>query len=303
MSTTLKALSKKRAASDDEADAPATKKTVQNKQRVLVLSSRGVTERYRHLMSDLQALLPHTKKDSKISSKTSLATLNELADLASCNNIMFFETKHHAQITDLYLWLAKAPNGPSVKFHLQNLHTMDELKMTGNCLKGSRGILSFGEEFDSEPWLQLLKELFTHTFGVPRTSRRVKPFFDHVLSFSYLDGKIWFRSHQIVEKDATTIKAELGNKNKSPATTLVEIGPRFVLTPIRIFEGSFGGPTVFSNPEFLPPTKLRKMEREKKAEKYSNRKDTQSESKQRKKDISNLDKGLAGELERSKVFA
>ena len=74
---------------------------------------------------------------------------------------MFFETKHHANITDLYLWLSKAPNGPSVKFHLQNLHTMDELKMTGNCLKGSRGILSFGKEFDDEPWLQLLKELFT----------------------------------------------------------------------------------------------------------------------------------------------
>jgi ribosome biogenesis protein BRX1 len=29
---------------------------------------------------------------------------------------------------------------------------------------------------------------------------------------------------------------------------LVEIGPRFVLTPIRIFEGSFGGPTIFANP-------------------------------------------------------
>ncbi|TIB18422.1 hypothetical protein E3P92_00635 [Wallemia ichthyophaga] len=300
MSTKLKALSKKRTAEDDnDSNAPQAKK-VQNKQRVLVLSSRGVTERYRHLMNDLQALLPHTKKDSKISSKTSLATLNELADLASCNNIMFFETKHHAQITDLYLWLAKAPNGPSVKFHLQNLHTMDELKMTGNCLKGSRGILSFGEEFDSEPWLQLLKELFTQTFGVPTSSRRIKPFFDHVLSFSYLDGKIWFRSHQIVEKDATTIKAELGNKNKSPATTLVEIGPRFVLTPIRIFEGSFGGPTVFSNPEFLPPTKIRKMEREEKAEKYSNRKDTQEESKQRKKDISKRDRGLAGELETAK---
>lgn len=66
MSTTLKALSKKRAASDDEADAPATKKPIQNKQRVLVLSSRGVTERYRHLMSDLQALLPHTKKGEYI---------------------------------------------------------------------------------------------------------------------------------------------------------------------------------------------------------------------------------------------
>lgn len=35
------------------------------------------------------------------------------------------------------------------------------------------------------------------------------------------------------------------------ATSLVEIGPRFVLTPIRIFEGAFGGATVFSNPGML----------------------------------------------------
>lgn len=55
--------------------------------------------------------------------------------------------------------------------------------------------------------------------------------------------------------------------------------------------------------EFLPPTKIRKMEREQKADKYSNRKDTQTESKQRKKDISKLDRGLAAELETSKVFA
>lgn len=45
------------------------------------------------------------------------------------------------------------------------------------------------------------------------------------------------------------------------------------------------------------------MEREEKAEKYSNRKDTQEESKQRKKDISKRDRGLAGELETAKVFA
>ena len=36
--------------------------------------------------------------------------------------------------------------------------------------------------------------------------------------------------------------------NGPPQTSLTEIGPRFVLTPIRIFEGAFGGPTVFSNP-------------------------------------------------------
>ena len=38
----------------------------QNKQRLLVLSSRGVTARYRHLLEDLRTLLPHSKKESKL---------------------------------------------------------------------------------------------------------------------------------------------------------------------------------------------------------------------------------------------
>lgn len=43
----------------DEAPVPPKKR---NKQRVLLLSSRGVTHRMRHLVSDLEALLPHAKK-------------------------------------------------------------------------------------------------------------------------------------------------------------------------------------------------------------------------------------------------
>lgn len=42
-----------------EVSAPKKKK---NKQRVLLLSSRGITHRMRHLMNDLEALLPHVKK-------------------------------------------------------------------------------------------------------------------------------------------------------------------------------------------------------------------------------------------------
>jgi ribosome biogenesis protein BRX1 len=38
---------------------------------------------------------------------------------------------------------------------------MDELKMTGNCLKGSRGICVFDGGWDSEHWA-LQKEMFTH---------------------------------------------------------------------------------------------------------------------------------------------
>lgn len=33
-----------------------------NKQRVLLLSSRGITQRMRHLLNDMEALLPHVKK-------------------------------------------------------------------------------------------------------------------------------------------------------------------------------------------------------------------------------------------------
>lgn len=33
---------------------------------------------------------------------------------------------------------AKAPDGPTAKFLVLNVHTMDELKLTGNHLKGSR---------------------------------------------------------------------------------------------------------------------------------------------------------------------
>lgn len=47
--------------------APDT--AVQNRQRVLILTSRGVTYRHRHLMEDIAAMLPHSKKDSKMDMK------------------------------------------------------------------------------------------------------------------------------------------------------------------------------------------------------------------------------------------
>lgn len=54
-----------------------------------------------------------------------------------------------------------------MKMHVQNIHTMDELKLTGNCLKGSRGLVSFDRAFDETTWGRLTKELFTHVRGIP----------------------------------------------------------------------------------------------------------------------------------------
>jgi ribosome biogenesis protein BRX1 len=60
------------------------------------------------------------------------------------------------------MWISRSPNGPSVKCHVQNIHTMDELKMTGNCLKGSRGLVAFDGNWQGEEWKSLTKELLTH---------------------------------------------------------------------------------------------------------------------------------------------
>lgn len=235
-------------------------KEFKNRQRVMLLSSRGITARHRHLMSDLQALLPHAKKDSKLDSKSKLYILNELADINNCNNCIYFEGRKH---TDLYMWLSKTPNGPSVKFHVTNIHTLDELHLTGNCLKGSRPIVSFDKTFDLTPHYKLVKEILRQNFSTPTTSRRIKPFVDHVISFSIADDRIWFRNYQIVEKDDGT--------KKEKDMSLVEIGPRFVLQIMRIFDGSFCGSTIYQNPNFVSPNMVRKLEKQETSIKYTNR--------------------------------
>lgn len=260
----------------DEHKGAGSKK---NKQRVLILSSRGVTHRHRHLMNDLYSLLPHSRKDAKLDTKTKLYQLNELAELYNCNNVFFFEARKGK---DLYAWVSKAPNGPTVKMHLQNLHTMEELHFTGNCLKGSRPILSFDAAFDKQPHLRVIKELFLHIFSVPKGARKVKPFIDHVLGFTIADGKIWIRCYQINEAEPGKQKPSAGEemdidqapKKGKPGETnvsLVEIGPRFVLTPIVILESSFGGPVIYENKEFVSPNQIRADLRLAKAGRYNRR--------------------------------
>ncbi|CAL9088699.1 unnamed protein product [Musa textilis] len=167
-----------------------------NREKVLVTCSRRITYRYRHLMLNVVSLLPHCKKDSKVESKESKgATLNELIELRNYSSWLFFECRKQK---DLYLWMVKCPSGPSVKFLVNAVHTMEELKLTGNHLKGSRPILIFSSNFDKEPRWKLIKEMIVQIFGTPKAHRKVKPFHDHVFVFSIVDGHIWFRNYQVI---------------------------------------------------------------------------------------------------------
>ncbi|KAK1761134.1 ribosome biogenesis protein BRX1 [Echria macrotheca] len=283
-----------------------------NKQRVLILSSRGVTYRHRHLLNDLAAMIPHGRKDVKFDSKSKMYQLNELAELYNCNNVMFFEARKGK---DLYMWFSKVPNGPTVKMHAQNLHTMEELHFTGNCLKGSRPVLSFDAAFEQEPHLKVIKEVFLHIFGVPQGARKSKPFIDHVMSFSVADGKIWIRNYEIreVEKAKGEEKDEDSNKSKKSKTgdrdtdiSLVEIGPRFVLTPIVIQEGAFGGPIIYENKRFVSPNQVRADLRRAKAGRHNARAEQRREGLGKKASLGLLKNGEEKEadaLDTRQLFA
>ncbi|CAI9088547.1 OLC1v1022897C1 [Oldenlandia corymbosa var. corymbosa] len=235
----------------DKVQGEATDGGFRNKEKVLVTCSRRINFRYRHLMLNVVSLLPHCKKDNKVESKDSKgATLNELVDLKGCSSSLFFECRKGK---DLYLWMAKCPNGPSVKFLVNAVHTMEELKLTGNHLKYSRPILTFSANFDKEPHWMLLKEMITQIFATPKDHRKVKPFHDHVFVFSILDDHIWFRNYQISYPLGATQKIDHTDLEKM---TLVEVGPRFCLNPIKIFGGSFGGPTLYENPFYVSPNQV-----------------------------------------------
>ncbi len=168
-----------------------------NRQRTLVVCSRGIAGRMRHLVQDLQDLIPNTKKESKINRKDATEVIDEIAFEKSCNNLMFFEQRKQK---DLFMWMSKSPAGPSAKFMITNIHTSDELKLTGNCLKYSRPLLSFDKGFESSVHLRLIKELLLQTFNTPKNHPKSKPFIDHVLSFKLHDNRIWFRTYQIMNQ-------------------------------------------------------------------------------------------------------
>lgn len=203
-------------------------------------------------MNDLKTMMPHHRAESKMERSKTLSVVNEVCTMKHCNKAILFEGRRKR---DLYIWFSNIPEGPSAKFLIENIHTMGELKLTGNCLHGSRPLLSFDPQFDEVPYLKLLKELFTQVFGVPKHHPKSQPFYDHVFTFTFIDNRIWFRNFQILSED--------GGLN--------EIGPRFVMNPVKIFAESFGGEPLWENSDYVSPSRHRQMLRKAASDRYNNR--------------------------------
>ncbi|CCI45233.1 hypothetical protein ABG067_001452 [Albugo candida] len=264
-----------------DADSASSANKYINKQRVLVFSSRGITTRYRHLMDDIRKLLPHHKKDVKLDAKDKLHVVNEIAETKGCNTTVFLEARKRQ---DLYMWMSRVSIGPSIKFLVQNVHTMEELKLTGNALMGSRPLLTFDKSFDQHLHLRVIKKMFIQVWGTPNRHPKSKPFIDRVMSFYYADDKIWCRNYQIVDEAETQKLEKAALHRGDDLLQLIEIGPRFVLTPIRIFDGSFGGQTIYQNGHYTSPNETRRDAKAVKRSRYVGRKVAESKRIDRQKD-------------------
>lgn len=242
-----------------------------NLQKCLCFGTRNMGFKERHLLQDIRDMNPHFREHSKISPVSSGDTVVELCNLHHCNSTLYFEA-HRDDVT--FMWIAQAPKGPSIKLRIANIHTADQIRMVGNCLKYSRPLLHFDKEFDQLPHLRVARSLLQTAFNVPRHHPKSKPFVDHILCFYFLDDHIWFRNYQIVSTD--------GNPS------LMEIGPRFTMHPVAIFNGCCQGSVLWRNPNAVAPSEERRTRKERQRAKH--------DENERLKEVSKDHRTTVGEL-------
>lgn len=156
--------------------------------------------------------------------------IEELCDTHKTKYFMYFEVKKKIHFS---LWLGRYPEGPTIKFEIDGLVHMRDIKFQGNSVKGSRHILSFDSNMDSDPRMRVAKELLIGAFNVPKYHPKSTAVIDHTLNFvSTAPNEITFKNYQIfreaVSKDTSKID-------------LYEIGPRFILRFSCILDGVLGG--------------------------------------------------------------
>lgn len=98
-----------------------------------------------------------------------------------------------------------------------------------------------------------------------------------MLSFSYLDGKVWLRVYQVVNQH----EEKFTEADDVERLTLIEIGPRCCLEPIKIFEGTMGGAALWQNAGYVTPGKLRSR----KYDQFVKRRDQKTERKDYKEKV------------------
>ena len=188
----------------------------------LVLSTRGITARHRHLQRDLLKLLPHAKLGAKMGAEQELATLPGMVEEANCDTAVLMDARDPRR---LYMWLANCPGGPSAMFQVLNVHTVAELKMERRRAAGARTLLVFDGEFEVGAERKVMKELLSQAFAVPASGpTREHPKVQHTINFSWLDNRIWVRVYRVVINEALEKVRRASTKCETSGLDRVGVG-------------------------------------------------------------------------------
>ncbi|SCA48306.1 ribosome biogenesis protein BRX1 homolog, putative [Plasmodium ovale] len=207
-----------------------------NRQRVLIVKSPLKKKSCESFVDNLKLLLPHHKMESKWKKKDRKSYLHDISFYRNCNNVIFIDVKRARYC----MWICKNVTGPSLYFEIRDFIPLHSLMFSGNCLLYSRPLLLFSKSFDKKIHLQLIKEMFIQVFGTSRYHPLSKPFYDHCYYFYHIKNFVIFRHYQILPET-------LADSNNIEKQKLVEIGPRFTLHIIKIFEDFFKGRVIYEN--------------------------------------------------------
>eukprot|EP00917_Polyrhabdina_sp_WS-2016_P000289 GHVP01000634.1.p1 GENE.GHVP01000634.1~~GHVP01000634.1.p1 ORF type:complete len:264 (+),score=34.92 GHVP01000634.1:212-1003(+) len=238
--------------------------------RTLVSTSRTLGMRERHVVDDIIKIMPHSKKTARFDIRKDMSELNEVISLNKADNGIYVERNHKEGVSNL--WISNGLSEPSIKFQLIGSESIKEMRSDGNCFILSTPILSFENSFNRYKEYIIIKNSLIGIFGTPKhhkksNNKKLIDQYDRMFHFSIVDGKIWFR-HYGINSDRNTgtlndIKGEgiskgnsrgnsiddsidrgIGNNianNLSNNIDILEIGPRIIITPMKILSGSFKG--------------------------------------------------------------
>lgn len=94
------------------------------------------------MMEDIKKLMPHHKTESKMERSKNLYVVNEISEMKNCNKCILFEGR---KMRDLYMWMSNVPNGPCVKFLVENGNYSALLCLENTSSSSSNMLFIFGK--------------------------------------------------------------------------------------------------------------------------------------------------------------
>jgi ribosome biogenesis protein BRX1 len=244
--------------------------------RPLLLASKGLIHEHWQVFQDFLDLIPHAKKEQSMSS-FEFVNLDEIAMDRHCDIVAIFETRHRRVNSECYFWIVQVPEGPSINFFVQDAQSVKDLKLIGNCLKGSRPILQFDPKLEDDGVYSIASNLLKKLFSVPFEDPHSKPFVDRTMTFFLRENVIVIRHYQI----------QWGEGEKP--TELAEVGPRAELLPNFVLAGAFKGHKIWKNEAFVSPYAELKAERRAKAEARKRARERQAIREERRMQVPSIE--------------